>query len=491
MQTADWVVLSLFFAGMVFIGLFSYSKVKSSNDFFVAGGGLPWWLSGISHHVSGYSGAVFVAYAALAYNEGFTIYVWWAFTIGIATWAGSGFLAPLWSRLRDKLQVQSPLEYLSIRYNIATQQVMAWSGSLLKLFDVGAKWAAIALILNTFTGIPIAWGVALSGGISILYITIGGIWADVLTDFAQFIVQFIAGTTMFVVVLMKLGGISSLWTIWDRLPENNASFFNEHYPPAFALTFLFINFLSYNGGTWNLAMRFMSSPTGADARRAARLSSMLYLIWPLILFFPMWAAPILLPGLEDPSRSYSILAQQLLPTGLVGLVLAAMFAATMSMTTSDSNTVASVISRDILPTLFHKFKNLSESASLRLARIVTFGFTAATLLLALQAKHFGGVLGLIVSWYGALLGPVAIPMLGGLLPAFRRCTSTSALLAVFCGFAAFLIVKYALTTPLLVQVAAPVFTSFAAYALSGLLNRKEVSPAVDRLLAELHTKSKT
>ena len=124
--------------------------------------------------------------------------------------------------------------------------------------------------------------------------------------------------------------------MWDRLPAQNSQVFTEAYPVGFALTFLFINFLSYNGGTWNLATRYISSPSGSAARKAAILSSILYLVWPLVLFFPMWVAPLLLPGLEDPSQSYGLLTRQFLPAGLVGLVLASMFANTMSMTSSDA-----------------------------------------------------------------------------------------------------------------------------------------------------------
>ena len=66
----DLIVIFAFFLSMVIIGVYAYFKNRDSEDFFVAGGNLPWWLSGISHHVSGYSGAVFVAYAALAYTHG-------------------------------------------------------------------------------------------------------------------------------------------------------------------------------------------------------------------------------------------------------------------------------------------------------------------------------------------------------------------------------------------------------------------------------------
>lgn len=499
MQQFDWAVLFLFFLIMIIIGIWSFRRVGSSRDFFVAGGKLPWWLSGISHHVSGYSGAVFVAYAGLAYTHGFTIYVWWAFTIAVTTLTGAYVIAPRWSKLRAKLNIESPTEYLKTRYNLPTQQLMAWSGALLKLFDVGAKWAAIAVLLNVFTGTSLVVGILLAGGISLIYITVGGLWADVWTDFAQFVVQILAGFVMFFVTIDILGGFGSVFTLWEQLPESNGQLFNEPYTPGFALAFLFINFLSYNGGTWNLATRFISSPSGSDARKAAMLSAAMYLVWPLILFFPMWAAPILLPDLADPTQSYALLTQELLPPGLVGLVLASMFANTMSMTSSDANTISSVITRDILPNLSNKFKNLKKKESLRLARISTFVFTAFTLIIAINADSFGGILGLIISWFAAIVGPISIPMILGLLPAFRHSDSKTAITSILGGLVSFIVVKYVIDVTQVVEIASPFAMSFIIYLLLGWLNRnKKVPEEVTDLLdsikldrAELsHTESK-
>ncbi len=350
LSSFDLLVVVLFFLTLVVIGIWSYFKNQDSEDYFIAGGNLPWWLSGISHHVSGYSGAVFVAYAGLAYTHGFSLYVWWAFTIGLTIIASAGVFPVRWVRLRQQFRIQSPLEYLKTRYNLLTQQLMAWSGVLLKLFDVGAKWAAIAILLEVFTGLSIPAGILIAGGVSLIYITFGGLWAVIITDFAQFIVQIVAGTVMFVVVVMRLGGWDSVFGMWDQLPAGNSDLFNDPYSVGFALAFLFINFLSYNGGTWNLATRYISSANEGEAKKAARLSGILYLVWPLILLFPLWAAPLLLPDLEDPTQSYGLLTLELLPVGLVGLVVASLFANTLSMTSSDVNTIAAVITRDILPT---------------------------------------------------------------------------------------------------------------------------------------------
>lgn len=487
MHQLDWAALILFFLVMIIIGFWSFRQIGSSGDFFVAGGKLPWWLSGISHHISGYSGAVFVAYAAIAYTHGFTIYVWWAFMISVSIFVGAFFIAPRWSRLRSETNIQSPTEYLKKRYNLPTQQLMAWSGVLLKLFDVGAKWAAIAILLNVFTGTSLIVGILLAGGISLIYITVGGLWADVWTDLAQFVVQIAAGFAMFFIVIDILGGFGSIFTLWDQLPEANSRVFNDPYTGGFALTFLVIFFFSYNGGTWNLATRYISSPSGSDARKAALLSGMLYLTWPLILFFPMWAAPVLLPGLEDPTQSYALITQKLLPPGMVGLVLASMFANTMSMTSSDANTISAVITRDILPNLSDKFKNLTRKKALRLARISTFIFTALTLIVAMYADNFGGVLGLIISWFGALVGPIAIPMILGLLPAFRNCNSIAAIVSILGGFAGFVVANYMLDVSQAVQIVTPIAVSLILFTSIGWLSRnQDVAPEVDELLDKLN-----
>ncbi|MEX2594581.1 MAG: sodium:solute symporter family protein [Anditalea sp.] len=478
-STFDLIVIVLFFLLMIFIGIWSYFRNINAEDYFVAGGNLPWWLSGISHHVSGYSGAVFVAYAGLAYTHGFSLYIWWALTIGTSIIASAKIFPVFWVRLRKRFQIQSPLEFLVTRYNLLTQQIMAWSSVTLKLFDIGAKWAAIAILLNVFTGLSLPMGILISGGISLLYITFGGLWAVVMTDFAQFIVQIVGGTVMFIAAVSQLGGLESIFTMWDQLPEGNSQAFNDPYTVGFALAFLFINFLSYNGGQLNLATRYISSPDERQASKAARLSGILYLIWPLILFFPMWAAPLLLPDIADPTESYGILTMQLLPAGLVGLVIASLFANTMSMTSSDINTISAVITRDILPAVSKTFKD--KKTSLLTARITTFVFTMLTIIIAFQYEQFGGVLGLIISWFGALVGPIAVPMLFGLLPVFRSCGPAAAISSIAAGLLTFIVTKN-VELSLALEISLPVLVSTLVFITMGILQSNHVPEKVLKML---------
>ncbi|PKA97490.1 Na+/proline symporter [Flavobacteriaceae bacterium MAR_2009_75] len=492
MQLLDWFVLSLYFLMLLGIGLWAYFRVKSSADFYTAGGKLPWWLSGISHHVSGYSGAVFVAYAGIAYTHGFSLYVWWGFTVALATLMAAFFIAPRWSRLRIFSGIQSPTEYLLKRYNLQTQQLIAWAGALIKVFDTGGKLAAIAVLLNVFSGTSLTFGIILVGVISLIYITIGGLWADVWNDFGQFIVQLLAGMTMFVMILMKLGdGVDGIFTLWDRLPQEHSQLFNEPYTLGFVIVILIINFFSYSGGTWNLATRFISSGSGEVAKKAAILSSILYFIWPLILFYPMFASPLFFENMADPTLSYGMLVKEFLPSGLVGLVLASLFANTLSMTASDSNTVSAVISRDILPVLNPKIKEYDDVRRLRLARITTFCFTICTIITALNASHFGGVFGLIVSWFAALLGPISIPMILGLVPAFAKSDGRAALISIVGGLLTFIALKIFPIDSFALEIGGPTLVSFFLYVIYGLFNRKPVPEVVKELHLNLDQNPKT
>ena len=486
MQTIDYIVVALFFLLVAGIGLMAIRKIHGSKDYFVAGGKIPWWLGGVSHHVSGHSGVVFVAYAAVAYQFGFTLYVWWAGSIVVACFGGAWWFAPRWSRLRVALNIESPTEYLALRYNVAAQQLMAWSGVLLKLFDVGAKWASLGILLHGFTGLPVSTGIWLAGGVSLFYTTVGGLWADLYTDFLQFLVQVAAGLVLFFAVMNQLGGVSSLWTLWDRLPAGHGQLFNGPYTPLFLTGYVAAAMLSYNGGTWNLAARYIGAPSAKSARNSALLSGSLYVVWPLFVFFPMWAAPVLLPNLADPSQAYVLLTQKFLPAGFVGLVLASMFAATMAMTTSDMNTISAVITRDILPVASRRFRGMDQRRTLRLARVSTLAFTFLTLLVGLEAERFGGVLGLIVSWFAALIGPVSVPMLLGLLPAGRHADARAAMGSIFAGFAMFAVVTYGIEASLGPRVLAPIATSLAVFGAMAWLNRhRPVPPPVEELLRAL------
>lgn len=503
MNTLDYVIVIIFFVIMLGVGLISGRFIKSTDDYYIGGGKIPWWLSGISHHVSGYSAVVFTGYAGIAYITGTAIYFWWAVNIGIAMIVGAYTIVPRWPRLRRALGIQSPTEYLKTRYNLPAQVIVSVSGVVVKVLDVGAKWASIGILLHGFTGMPIWIGIIVSSLIALVYMTIGGLLADLLTDFAQFVVQILAGIGLFVGTLVHLNNLGlTMGGALAKLGEaGNLRVFNEGPGQGSALWTVFYIitiFLSYNGGTWNLAQRFISTTDDAQAKKSAIFSAILYLVWPLILFFPMFVAPII-PGLEGMSQAdaeanlYSMLTMKFLPNGMIGLVLASMFANTITMCNSDMNVVSAVISRDILPIFKPDLLKRPDKIQLRNARLTTIGFTAITILIALFRDQMGGITGLIITWFAALLGPTAIPLLCGLFKRFRYCDSTAAILSILAGFAVFIANQLGLKIHGDISIILPTIVAFAVFIIVGLINKYvrkiEISDDVDKLLSALDQKS--
>ena len=177
---------------------------------------------------------------------------------------------------------------------------------------------------------------------------------------------------------------------------------------------------------------------------------------------------------------------KILPQGMIGLVIASLFAATMGMTSSDVNTIAAVITRDILPVVSNRFHD--DRNPLRTARIATFLFTLATIAIALNYERFGGVLGLIVKWFAALIGPTAMPLIFGLLPVFKSCGPKAAISAIVAGLVTFVITKDMHLSSLALEVGLPSIVSAIVFIGVGLAT-KTVPAKVDELFAALKNKT--
>jgi Na+/proline symporter len=179
---------------------------------------------------------------------------------------------------------------------------------------------------------------------------------------------------------------------------------------------------------------------------------------------------------------------KILPQGMIGLVIASLFAATMGMTSSDVNTIAAVITRDILPVVSSKFRK--DMPTLRTARITTFIFTLATLLTALNYERFGGVLGLIVNWFAALLGPSSMPLIFGLLPVFKSCGPKAAIASIAAGLITFIITKDMHLSSLALEVGLPTIVSALVFIVVGQATKTVPLKVKDLISALKKTTSK-
>jgi Na+/proline symporter len=351
--------------------------------------------------------------------------------------------------------------------------------------------------LSVFTGISLNQGILITGGITAVYCTIGGLWADALTELGQFVIQLLAGVAMFVAVVLKLNdkGIGFLGA-WDE-PElqGHGEPLVGPYGTVFLLAFLFIKLFEYNGGMLNQAQRYMATATPREAERSARLSAVLWLVWPVVLFFPMWMSPLLVESQKpDGSDSYGLMTEQLLPHGLLGLVIVGFFSHTMAMCSSDANAIAAVFTRDVAPVVSARARTWSQRTGLIAARIATVVFLGLSMAAATQVNSpaFKDIITVVIKWVAGLMGPMAIPMMLGLLRPFRRSGPTAALTSWSMGLLAFWLVNYPINwsledgVPLEYQVSIPLAVSLVLYILVGFL-RPEDTPERLAIIETINT----
>jgi Na+/proline symporter len=339
-------------------------------------------------------------------------------------------------------------------------------------------------------------GILITGAITAVYCTIGGLWADALTELGQFIIQLLAGVSMFVAVVLKLNdkGIGFLGA-WDEPAlQGHGKPLVGPYGTVFLLAFLFIKLFEYNGGMLNQAQRYMATKSPHEAERSARLSAALWLIWPTVLFFPMWMSPLLVHAQKpDGSDSYGLMTEQLLPHGLLGLVVVGFFSHTMAMCSSDANAIAAVFTRDVAPVVSAKARAWNDRSGLIAARVTTVVFLGLSMAVATQINSptFKDIITVVIKWVAGLMGPIAIPMMLGLLRPFRRSGPTAALTSWAAGLFAFWLVNYPINwevdggVPLQYQVSIPLAVSLILYILIGYV-KPEDTPERDALIERIN-----
>ncbi len=377
----DYGVVALYALAMGWVSLLARKKSGDVEEYFTAGHRLPWWMAAISHHVSGYSAVVFVGFAGRAVTAGLSIWTLFSLGVFIAMMVGFRIWPPRWSRLK----VLTPIEYLEVRYNNTVRVLLAVTGILKKFIDLGIKLFAISIVVHVVTGWEVLPIILIAGLVTVAYVLVGGLWATVFTDLIQFVIQLVMSLVVLSLVLSAVGG----WdTMWDRLPEERAAFFNADagIGTAFWLVYLVVIIFSCNGGTWGLAQRFISVGESRDSQKAALVSGFLFLLYPIVIFIPAWAAPLVLPESFDPvtmlpldgfnvEHTYVLVTQKVLSglaPGLVGLLVCSMFAATMSMIDSDLNSLAAVFTKDLYQR--NVDRDLSDSTLFRVGMISTVVF---------------------------------------------------------------------------------------------------------------------
>ena len=452
MQTLDYSVLLLYLAGIFLVGVVFSFRNKSEQDMFSAGGQSPWWAAGLSSFMTMFSAGTFVVWGGIAYRLGL-VAVAINLCYGVAALLVGYFVAGRWKQIG----VRTPAEYVRLRFGEGAVQFYTWFMTLGGIVGVGVAFYSLGVILVAMmplaegnplrdpeTGnLALRWAVLLFGSVVVVYTMIGGLWAVLMTDVLQFIVLNLAVLFVIPLLLMRVGGFGEFY---DNVPADFFSLTNGGYTWLFLFGWVVIHFFKV-GVEWAFAQRFICVSSEKDARKGAYLFGVLYLVSPLLWLLPplLWRAEQPIPaGASD--AEIQLLAEQayiqscsaVLPAGMVGLLVAAMFSATASMASSQLNVFAGVLTHDMYRPLIGK---LATSRHLLWAgRAFTLVLGVVLLVVSLLVPVLGGAERVIIAVASLVTVPLLAPMLFGL---FSRRVGRSAvwMTAGVCGVLGFL--KYA------------------------------------------------
>jgi SSS family solute:Na+ symporter len=427
LHLADHIVIVGYFLLLTAIGVYFWRRMRHARDFFVGNHDIPWWLSGVSFYMTGFSAFTFIAYSEMAYRHGF-VAVTLAWSAAVAMAVGTVALAARWRRAR----IITPVEFLEARYSKHIRQVLAWAGLPLRIIDDGLKIYATGVFVSVGMGYDLKVSIVGSGVVMVLYTFMGGLWAVIVTDYVQFIVLTIGVTALFPLVLGRLAEVGALG---QGAQPGFLSPVNEPFSVLYVAAFYLLVLLSYNGN-WAFAQKFICVRDERAAQKAGALAVALKIVGPPLFILPALAARTLMPELMQPPNSpqytYAALAVAYLPAGLMGLMIAAMFSATMSTLSGDYNAMASVLTGDVYQRMVNP--RASERRLMLVGRIMTALVGGLTILIgiALMETARKGLFEVMVAVFGLFVGPMLIPMLAGLLN--RRVTWRGAAAGIAAGF---------------------------------------------------------
>ena len=448
MTITDYVVLALYLLGIFSVGVFFSRKNKSSEDMFAAGGQSPWWTSGLSAFMTMFSANTFVVWGGIAYKHGL-VAVMINLMYGVAALLVGFFVAGKWK----KLGVKTPAEFIQLRYGKGPLHFYTWFMTVFRMIGTAGSLYALGVV---FVGL-LSGGdadssllytvIAVFGAIVVGYTMLGGLWAVLMTDVLQFIVLNLAVLFVVPLAFMKAGGVQAFIT---KAPEDFFAPIGGQYTWFFLAGWCAIHFFMI-GAEWAFVQRFICVPSARDARKSSYLFGVLYLVSPFLWLLPplLWRVISPIPEGATPEEirvlaenAYILSCKSVLPIGMVGLMLAAMFSATASMVSSQLNVFSGVLTNDIYKPL--RGGNLSDKQMVRAGRLFTVLLGVILILIAIAIPSMGGAEKVIVSITELMVVALLAPTLWGLFSHKVNCAAVWATSIV--GFAAGVIVRFGLSS---------------------------------------------
>jgi SSS family solute:Na+ symporter len=420
------------------------SHQKNAQDYFLASRALPWWAIGTSLIAANISAEQIIGMSGSGYVIGLGIasYEWMAaLTLVIV---GKYFL-PIFL----KNGIYTMPEFLERRFGPTVRTVMAifWLGVYVFVNLTAILWLG-ATAVHTVAGVDLQTALLGLGVFAGAYALYGGLKAVALTDIVQVSLLVLGGLIISGIALEKIGAgagmVAGFHTLTARFPERFTMILSSDNPnykdlPGLSVLFggLWVMNISYWGFNQYIIQRALAARDIRAAQQGILLAAFLKLLMPAIIVLPGIAAVALAPHLAHPDEAYPHL-MALLPTGLLGLVFAALIAAIVASMGSKINSIATIFTMDI-------YRPLHPQASQRHLVLIGRCTAAVALIIAIVTARpllgrFDQAFQYIQEFTGFFTPGICVIFLLGMF--WERCTTAGALTAAIASALLSLLLKW-------------------------------------------------
>ncbi|WP_457809386.1 sodium:solute symporter family transporter [Kushneria sp. EE4] len=416
-MSADIVVIIVYMLFLVAIGAVFRKFNENTSDYFRGGGNMLWWLVGSTAFMTQFSAWTFTGAASKAYTDGFAI-VFLFLANAAGYFLNYVYFAPRFRQLR----VVTAIEALRMRFGKPSEQSFVWLSILDGLISAATWLNALAIITGVVFGLSLETIIIITGVVVVAMSVTGGAWAVVASDYVQMLIITAVTVVCTVVAISHQGGVGAVVSSYNG---NFLTGENHQYAWLFGfwVFMLIIKQIFMMNNTLN-GYRYMCAKNSKNARYGALFTLVLSLIGPVIWFFPAWfmhahnpnfmeAFPML--GASAGEAVFVGYVMNYMPAGMLGLLMAAMFAATMSSMDSGLNRNAGFFVRNFYLSLIRP--NASEREMLIVSRLATLLFGAVIIGFGLFINSLKemSLFDVLLTASALITFPITIPSLLGLV----------------------------------------------------------------------------
>ncbi len=408
----DYAVIAAYVLGMIGMGWWGMRRATSKSEYLVAGRRLGFGMYSGTMSAVVLGGASTIGGVGLGYKFGISG-AWMVFAIGL----GILLLSALFARRIVRLKVYTVSEMLDLRYGGNSSMISGLVMAAYTLMLTVTSTIAYSTIFNVLFGLPKSVGVIIGGGIVVLYSVLGGMWSITLTDIVQFVVKTVG--ILFLLLPISLATAGGFDGIQARLGDP-AMFEVGNIGVSTIITYLLIYVFGLLIGQdiWQRVFTAKSPKVAAWGGITSGLYCLVYAVAGALIGL---AGKALYPDIANKDEAFATIVENLLPTGVRGLVLAAALAAMMSTSSGALIACATVASNDI-------WRRKSQGDDVHNNRMFTLVIGVVAIAIAVALND---VVAALTVAYNILVGGLLVAIIGGLV--WKRGTRLGAMASMAVG----------------------------------------------------------